>query len=98
MRKLRVVFTTIGGVMPALLATMLAPAVDACADGAELGQRDLPHDDATTVFFQGDESVHSPWEAAVPDQCPTYIVELPSPGTAAEPGQLCAVPSPVSSN
>lgn len=98
MRKLRVVFTTVGGAMPALLAVMVTPAIDACGGGPEYEAIDAspeagPVRDAQVPFF--DASVPPP---DFEPNCPSYIVEIPPAGTAAEPGQLCAVPSPVQSS
>ncbi|MDF2691846.1 MAG: hypothetical protein K0S65_229 [Labilithrix sp.] len=96
MRKLRVVFTTVGGLVPALLATFVAPAMDACGGEVEepSGQRD--GGDERSPFAERDSSF-TPYDAG-PYTPPSYIVEIPEAGTPADPGQLCAVPSPVVSN
>jgi hypothetical protein len=97
MRKLRVVFTTVGGVVPALMVAFVAPATDACGGEVEESsdQRDASSvdRDSSSVW----EPSPSPYDAK-PYERPSYIVEIPPPGTAADPGQLCAVPSPVTSN
>jgi len=101
MRKLRVIFTTVGGAMPALLAAIVAPATDACGGSIDYGVIDGSSSDGgradvePTPGFGGSPPVPE-WDGA--PSCPTYIVEIPPPGTAAEPGQLCAVPSPATSN
>ncbi len=98
MRKLRVVFTTVGGAMPALLVALVTPAVDACGGGPEYDALEASNDGG-----RGDEAFPEPDEPPPPPpdwdaSCPSYIVEIPEPGTAADPGLLCAVPSPVASN
>ncbi len=98
MRKLRVAFMTAGGVMPALLVAMVVPATEACSGGGELTA------DSGDGEAESDAGASSPFGDAEPEPepepwtCPSYIVEIPPAGTPAEPGQLCAVPSPVSSN
>ncbi len=111
MRKLRVVFTTMGAV-PALLATILVPAVDGCGsdpatsafDGGPLDGGPL---DAAQDSLFSDEAPRfleaSPGADAPEPLCPssfeiTHIVEIPPPGVVAEPGQICAVSQPVPSN
>lgn len=111
MRKLRVVFTTMGGAVPALLATVLVPVVDAC--GSDPGVTD----DASTSVEAGKDSATDasddmplfPADAYVAADAPPgpvcpqgtsyHIVQLPLPGVVADPGQICAVVQPpVSSN
>ena len=99
MRKLRVVFTTVGGVMPALLVAFVAPALDGC--GSDAGGTDLAVPPATDASF-ADVDRPTPFEPSprppLGPECPSYIVEIPEPGTAADPGMLCAVPAPVASS
>ncbi len=90
MRRLRIVFTTVAGGAPALLVTLLAPSLDACAD-----------DDGSLGETASDGAVEargpwSPTDGTMPDagdqgSC-VYVVELPPEGAPAEPAQLCAVP------
>ncbi|OJY30813.1 MAG: hypothetical protein BGO98_29025 [Myxococcales bacterium 68-20] len=92
-------FMTAGGVMPALLVAMVVPATEACSGGGELtaDSRDgEAESDAVATPFPLEEA--GPPAEPEPWKCPSYIVEIPPAGTPAEPGQLCAVPSPVSSN
>ena len=113
MRKLRVVFTTLGGAVPALLAAVLVPTVDACGSDSPVSG------DASTAEAGKDSSSDSSVDSPLfPDGSPnvdasdgaapvcfggfppvSYIVQLPPPGVVADPGQICAVVSPpVSSN
>jgi hypothetical protein len=95
MRKLRVIFAAVGTAGPALVATF----VDGCGspeDGGgtpvEAAVVDSPQSFSDSVWLP------SPYDAA-PRRCDeSFVVELPPPGTPAEPGQICAVASPVSSN
>lgn len=112
MRKLRVVFTTMGGAVPALLATVLVPMVDGCgvdspisgdASATEAGKdssKDSSND--APLFPDGSPDLDAS-DAAAPlciNAVPmTHIVSLPPPGVVADPGQICAVAvPPVSSN
>ncbi|AKU93637.1 hypothetical protein AKJ09_00301 [Labilithrix luteola] len=100
MRKLRVVFTT-GGAFPALVATMLVSTVDGCGSGTgdftgSDAAADAPTDTSGPSFDAADPPYLPPPE--VTNYCKqygaTHIVELPPPGTPAEPGQICAVSEP----
>lgn len=113
MRKLRVVFTTMGGAVPALLATVLVPMVDGCGVDSpisgdasapvEAGQ-DSSEPDGPEFPGDADASLNVDASDAAGPVCSgmmvsTFLVELPPPGVVADPGQICAVVSPpVSSN
>ena len=110
MRKLRVVFTTLGGAVPALLAAVLVPTVDACgSDSPGSGDASTPveagEDSSKDANDEGPQFPGDADAAPVPPEpvClggfDTIIVELPPVGVVADPGQLCAVvQQPVSSN
>ncbi|CAN5475037.1 hypothetical protein BH09MYX1_BH09MYX1_26240 [soil metagenome] len=109
MRKLRVVFTTMGAV-PAL-AVALLPAMEACgsvepgviADGSTNDASSETNTDDVELFPPQDAVADVPLEAP-PSKCGgwgdvTYTVVVPPPGVIADPGQICSVVQPpVTSN
>ena len=108
MRKLRIVFTTVGAV-PAL-AVALLPAMEGCGSEVTTTTLDAAATDAKADrgpdvdLFPTDAATEEPpipSDAAGP-LCPitfTHLVEIPSPGVVADPGQICAVVQPpVTSN
>lgn len=107
MRKLRVVFTTMGGAVPALLATVLVPMVDGCGVDSPISGdasapveagKDASEPDSPQFPGDADAAPDSP-EPVCQGMTDTIIVELPPVGVVADPGQLCAVvQQPVSSN
>ncbi len=109
MRKLRVVFTTIGAV-PALAVAIL-PMMEGCGSEVTTTALDAsPQKDAKVDVGSDVDPFPSDAVADVPtviDSGPqpicgpttTFLVDIPPPGVAADPGQICAVVQPpVTSN
>ncbi len=109
MRKLRVVFTTVG-TLPAL-AVALLPAMEACGSVAD-DPDSSPADATSDAPNETDSNLFPPVDAP-PDNVPldtgkplctswspsTHTVEVPPPGVVADPGQICSVVQPpVTSN
>lgn len=96
MRKLRVVFTTIGGAVPAIMATMVG---DACGgsvedDGAKPDATRADVAEESSSGF-GSSGVNTSSSSSGSPACrSTHTVEIPPPGVAADPGQICAVVKP----
>lgn len=98
MRKLRVVFTTIGGTVPAIVATMVG---DACGgsvkdDGATADATvgDAPQSSSSSSGFASSGIVSSSSSSGGFDCRTTHLVDIPPPGVVADPGQICAVAKP----
>lgn len=100
MRKLRVVFTTVGGAVPAIVATMLGDCGGAIEGGAlDDGSAavDSTRDDAlaqSSGFGSSGATTSSASSSGVPGCEETHVVEIPPPGVPADPGQICAVVKP----
>jgi hypothetical protein len=103
MRKLKIAFTTAGG-LPALAVAIL-PALQACGSTDAPPTADATTDGADASFGPDvdlfpDAVDDFPTEPPGPGPCgPTYTVAIPPAGVVADPGQICAVVQPpVTSN
>lgn len=99
MRKLRVVFMTVGGAVPAIVATVLGDGCGGAIEGGDDGSAavDSTQGDApgqSSGFGSSGTTSSSASSSGAPGCQETHVVEIPPPGVPADPGQICAVVKP----